>query len=279
MNRTIRTLALAGALATLACTGNTCPPDDPFGDHAADSDGPSYVSQVGVLVEYVQLDAPVASKLVRKHATAADATAFRDEVQKLVDEKKSNARVLESGYIVTSPGQRAKIESIHEFIYPTEYDPPSPPQTFGTAANGFGTSGFPVTPGVPTAFEVRNIGHTMEVEPNVDPDGRIVDLNIAPEIVDFVAFTKYGAGLAESVQPLFHVLKLQTNLKIPANGYTLASVQMPRDKNAEEGKVVPDESQRVLVFVRATVIKIRADADEDGETAADNKADGDADEK
>ena len=272
MRRVPFSLALI-ASACLATTGGACPVDNPFGESESEAD--DVVRQVGILIEYIQLDAPVASKLVRKHATAADATAFRDEVQELVDEKQANARVLESGYIVTSPGQRAKIESIHEFIYPTEYDPPGPPQSFGAdsgfgGAGGFGSSIFPVVPGIPTAFDVRNIGHTMEVEPNVDVSGQIISLNIAPEIVDFVAFTTYGTGLAESLQPLFHVLKLQTNLNIPTNGYALASVQMPRDKDAGEDAVVPDESQRVLVFVRGTLIEIPA-GDEEGSDDPDEE--------
>ena len=88
MKRIIRTIALV-AFATFATSGITCP-DDPFGGGSssddAESDEPSYVMQVDVLVEYIQLDAPVASKLVRKHATEADATTFRDEVQKIARE-------------------------------------------------------------------------------------------------------------------------------------------------------------------------------------------------
>ena len=94
-----------------------------------------------------------------------------------------------------------------------------------------------------------------------------------------MSFTKYGTGLAESLQPLFHVLKLQTNLNIPANGYVLASVQMPRDQSAEEGAAVPDQSQRVLVFVRATVMKIPANEKAVAETEAQTKAKAEADEK
>ncbi|MGK0188726.1 MAG: general secretion pathway protein D [Verrucomicrobiales bacterium] len=110
--------------------------------------------------------------------------------------------------IVTRSGQRAKIEIIREFIYPTEFDPPEIPQEFGSidtgGGGGFGlaaggsqasTNSFPVTPTTPTAFETRNVGVTLEVDPVVGSDGFTIDLNIAPEVVEFEGFVNYGSPI------------------------------------------------------------------------------------
>ncbi len=89
-------------------------------------------------------------------------------------------------------GQRAKIEVIREFIYPTEYDPPEIPNQFGgqglvvgggpIGGGGGGVGGgFPVTPATPTAFETRNTGVTLEVDPVLGADEFTIDLNLAPE--------------------------------------------------------------------------------------------------
>lgn len=108
--------------------------------------------------------------------------------------------------IVTRSGQRAKIEIIREFIYPTEFDPPEIPQEFGSISNdggggfpagggGASTNSFPVTPTTPTAFETRNVGVTLEVDPVVGSDGFTIDLNIAPEVVEFEGFVNYGSPI------------------------------------------------------------------------------------
>lgn len=109
--------------------------------------------------------------------------------------------------IVTRSGQRAKIEIIREFIYPTEFDPPEIPQEFGSISNdgggglaglaggGASVNSFPVTPTTPTAFETRNVGVTLEVDPVVGSDGFTIDLNIAPEVVEFEGFVNYGSPI------------------------------------------------------------------------------------
>jgi len=108
--------------------------------------------------------------------------------------------------IVSRSGERSKIEIIREFIYPTEYEPPELPNTVGTGTGGV----FPVTPATPTAFETRNVGVTLEVEPTVGPDKNFIELSLRPELVEFQGFVNYGSpiralsaeGLAEGVTGL-----------------------------------------------------------------------------
>lgn len=102
--------------------------------------------------------------------------------------------LLSAPSVMARSGQRAKVEVIREFIYPTEYDPPEIPNEVGTGF-GAGVSTFPVTPANPTAFETRNTGVTLEVDPVIGADGFTIDLNLSPEVVEFEGFINYGSPI------------------------------------------------------------------------------------
>ena len=93
--------------------------------------------------------------------------------------------------VVVKSGQRAKIESGQELIYPVEYDPPELPQEVGAVAGGI----FPVTPSHPTTFEMRPLGFTLEVDPVISSDNSTVDVTLAPEFVEFLGFVNYGSPI------------------------------------------------------------------------------------
>ncbi len=110
--------------------------------------------------------------------------------------------------IVAKSGQKAKVEAIREFIYPTEFEPPEIPQDFGAdPLIGINQNGgisifqpqssniFPVTPTTPTAFEKKDVGHSMEVEATVGPDNRTIDLNLTPIYSAFEGFINYGTPI------------------------------------------------------------------------------------
>jgi general secretion pathway protein D len=143
--------------------------------------------------------------------------------------------------VVTKSGQRAKVSVAREFIYPTEFDPPQIPQTLQstetiTIVNGIPVSVtidtpavVPVTPATPTAFEMREVGVILEVEPVVGPDNRTVELNLVPSLVEFEGFINYGSPIAltgsavppnaiatpnEILQPVFRSNKVFTNVTV-----------------------------------------------------------------
>jgi general secretion pathway protein D len=154
--------------------------------------------------------------------------------------QKKGVDLLSSPKVTTKSGQRAVIEIIREFRYPTEFTPPQIPQTFGntgTTTVGVTTSSsnssFPVTPTTPTAFETRNTGVTLEVEPVVGPDGYTIDLNLVPQVVEFEGFINYGSPITSTVtnpitgvstqnvitpnvinQPIFSTRKITTSVSI-----------------------------------------------------------------
>ncbi|PZR73535.1 MAG: type II and III secretion system protein [Chthoniobacterales bacterium] len=121
--------------------------------------------------------------------------------------QKKGVDLLSAPRVTTKSGQRAMIEIVREFRYPTQFQPPQIPQTFrsDTVDNSqlptidltrFVTaSAFPVTPTTPTAFETRNTGVTLEVEPVVGPDGITIDLNLVPQVVEFEGFINYGSPI------------------------------------------------------------------------------------
>jgi len=117
--------------------------------------------------------------------------------------QKKGIDLLSAPRVTTKSGQRAVIEIVREFRYPTQFQPPQIPQTFaaretvsGTASvSGNSNGAFPVTPTTPTAFETRNTGVTLEVEPVVGPDGITIDLNLVPQVVEFEGFINYGSPI------------------------------------------------------------------------------------
>ena len=126
--------------------------------------------------------------------------------------QKKGVDLLSAPRVTTKSGQRAVIEIVREFRYPTQFEPPQIPQNFrggdssasfnpitGGITNGSSSSGtFPVTPTTPTAFETRNTGVTLEVEPVVGPDGVTIDLNLVPQVVEFEGFINYGSPIQTS---------------------------------------------------------------------------------
>ena len=117
--------------------------------------------------------------------------------------QKRGSDVMTAPSIVSRSGEKATIEIIREFIYPTEYEPPELPNQVavggGLGGNAVGGNAggniFPVTPATPTAFETRNTGVTLEVEPTLGDDGYTIDLRFAPEIVEFEGFINYGSPI------------------------------------------------------------------------------------
>ena len=128
--------------------------------------------------------------------------------------QKKGTDIMTAPSVTARPGQKATIEIIREFIYPTEYEPPELPNQVGggfggngggglLGGGGGGAGGFPVTPATPTAFETRNTGVTLEIEPNLGPNEYVIDLRFAPEIVEFEGFINYGSPITSPATDAF----------------------------------------------------------------------------
>jgi general secretion pathway protein D len=188
--------------------------------------------------------------------------------------QKKGVDLLSAPRVTTKSGQRAVIEIIREFRYPTEFDPPQIPQTFGNQnGNGGGTviipagagalnpllgqnnNSFPVTPTTPTSFETRNTGVTLEVEPVVGPDNYTIDLNLVPQVVEFEGFINYGSpiqttstnALGQQVvnvitpniinQPIFSTRKVTTSVSVFDGATVVLGGLMREDVQKVEDKI------------------------------------------
>src|SRR5438105_8743284 len=110
---------------------------------------------------------------------------------------------------------------LREFRYPTQYTPPQVP-TFSSGVGAGAPAQAVVTPATPSAFETRNTGVTLEVEPVVGPDGVTVDLNLVPQVVEFEGFVNYGSpifavGTNSTVVARQTLLSLSTPVKLTDN--------------------------------------------------------------
>ncbi len=114
--------------------------------------------------------------------------------------------------LITRSGVNAQIQSTPEHIYATDFLPPSASNTAGQAAS--------LLP-IPANFETRETGAIFNATPTVGPDGRTIDVVLAPELAagpdwQFLAVTgtdAQGHELRLAVpQPLFHSRNFTTCL-------------------------------------------------------------------
>jgi general secretion pathway protein D len=129
--------------------------------------------------------------------------------------QKKGVDLMAAPKVTTKSGQKATITLSREFPYPQEYEPPQIPQDSGGGSaiiGGNAQSDPVVTPSFPTDFTTRNLGVTLEVEPQIGPDGYTIDLNLTPEVVDFDGFINYGSPIyAPNRQLLGQSLTTLTN--------------------------------------------------------------------
>ncbi|CAN5521436.1 hypothetical protein BH09VER1_BH09VER1_51630 [soil metagenome] len=161
--------------------------------------------------------------------------------------QKKGIDLMSAPKVTTKSGRKALVRVAREFPYPTEFSPPQPPPastgssstTSAPAAGSIVSQGI-VTPTTPTAFETRNLGVTLEVEPIIGPDNYTIDLNLSPEVVEFDGFVNYGSPILGPVfslatlsigsatltpnvinQPIFSTRKVTTSVSI-WDGQTVA---------------------------------------------------------
>src|SRR5882724_10037512 len=113
--------------------------------------------------------------------------------------QKKGVDLLSAPKVTTKSGQRAIVEVVREFRYPSTFTPPQVPSisssTGTTLIGGATTVPVVVTPTTPQTWETRNTGVTLEVEPVVGEDARTIDLNLIPQVVEFEGFINYGSPI------------------------------------------------------------------------------------
>jgi len=97
--------------------------------------------------------------------------------------------------VTVKSGAKATIKITRKFPYPRDFSPPQVPQNQGGGIN-------PATPTTPTSFETRDVGVQLEVEPTIGPDGYTIELNLSPQITEFMGYVNYGTPIS-TIAPVF----------------------------------------------------------------------------
>ena len=214
------------------------------------------IRQVRVQVEFIDVAHEQLTGLMFGEKPSANDGEVRKQVAQLV--KDGKAAIAETMLCVTRSGQKATTESIEEFIYPTEYEPAEisiessskekdakEPTKEVVRDNATGPT--------PTAFETRNLGSTMEIEPTLSDDEKTVELRIIPEMVHHVgnqvwAEWKGEHGNSPIQMPIMYTVRLNTAVTLATGRYTLLAALSPKNKDG-----FPDSTRKLMVFVKADV--------------------------
>lgn len=219
---------------------------------------PNAPRQVQVIVEFIEVPSVEATRLLYKEKLGKDGSKLREELQKSVDSQKAD--LYETMMIICRTGQKATVESIREVIYPTEYEEPALPGSFGPATEKApeqpkAPRSFPP---VPAAFETRNTGSTLEIEPTIGDDPAIIDLRLVPEIVFDTGVRKWNVRKDELgneswlEMPLFYSIRTNTSLSLADSMPQLLSVLTPKSADG-----TADPTHKMFVIVTADIVKLR----------------------
>lgn len=139
-----------------------------------------------------------------------------------------------TGYPVVTTVDRLRgvSETITEKRYATEFEPPTQPQTSVTP------SPTPAAPPVleespiPAAFETRNVGVTLEIEPHVSSHGDFIRMLVVPQRVELLGFDAYNSAKTASGkivkidQPQFFTSKVNTEVTVQSGQRQLIGVHL-----------------------------------------------------
>lgn len=208
------------------------------------------LKQVRVQVEWIEVSHEQLTPLLAEPRTSTNDSTLREQLAKLI--KDGKASILETMLCTAPSGTKATSQSNEEFIYPTEYQEPAlpcdpPPPTPPLALN-------PEVGPVPTAFETRNLGSILDIEPTLIDDGKWVRLTMAPEIVYHVGDTLFSEwksdhGNSPVKMPLIYSLRFNSTITLTPGRPMLAAALSPKNQAG-----FPDLTRKLMVFVRADVL-------------------------
>lgn len=207
---------------------------------------------VRIQVEFIEVPQETMTALLADPQQSANGTGLRVRLQELL--KTGDAKMLETQMVTARSGQKASSESVHEFIYPTEYEPPAPPPRKEGEQDAAAT--FQTHPAVPTAFETRNVGSSLEVEPVIDESGKVIDLRFVPELVYHTGNEVWqevteGKDSYRVQMPNFYTIRINTSVTLIAGEPFLVAAATPKD---DQGGA--DYAKKVLIFTRADVLTV-----------------------
>jgi hypothetical protein len=242
-------LALSGA--PHAETGT--PEYDPLGEFN------NLPKQIRVQVEFIDVSHEQLAGLLFGPKVSANDGELRKQVAQLV--KDGKASIVETMLCIAKNGQKATTESIEEIIYATEYEPAQMPEKveFKNKEEAEAAKVEPrdlATGPTPSAWETRNVGSTLEIEPNIGDGNKIIDLRLVPEIVYHVGNTVWAEwkdkhGNAPVQMPTFYTVRINTGVVLGVGQYLLVAAVSPKNKDG-----TTDFSRKLMIFVKADILTV-----------------------
>ena len=146
----------------------------------------------------------------------ADSGGFLPLVAKALSEK-NGVDLLSTPKVTTRSNQKAIIEIIREFKYATAWKPGEKKEDAW----------------VPTNYETRNTGVTLDVVPKLTNDGEI-SLWLTPQVVEFEGFNDIGHGRK---QPIFTERKVRANVTLRSGQTVILGGALREDQQMVENKI------------------------------------------
>lgn len=143
---------------------------------------------------------------------------------------KGEARLTASLLVRTEDATHGVAESVKEFRYPTEFDPPALPRELPKESPLEVLKSWPVVGITPTSFETRNVGARLEMDPVIRAHGARIYVKAVPEHVRFLRWDKFEAGVLANgkrltvEQPLFFAAKTTLSMEFRNGEMVLVGV-------------------------------------------------------
>ncbi|MFD2160618.1 hypothetical protein ACFSW8_17060 [Rubritalea tangerina] len=199
----------------------------------------------------IEMEHKVYTQMMRKTVKEKD----YDAAQSLV--AKGLANVTDVNAITMRSGEKSTLESNREIIYPTEayskcHLPKQPPQnTTPILTQSRRTT--------PTAFEIRNVGTTLEVEPTQSEKLNILDLRLSYEYVSPESYTlwserKDAQGTHSITMPHFPSHRVNLGATLFNGQFQLTHTFTGKDSEGNK-----DPNKKILFFVMAETIPVHQD--------------------
>lgn len=191
--------------------------------------------QLRTYLEYIEVPKATFEALLKKRDTKVG--SLHGDLRALVKARK--ARIHESVIVTGNSGQRMSLGSVQELIYPTEMDDNSS-GPFNPSVRA------PVRPGpkearlqTPLAFETREVGADLEIEPTLSKDGKVIAFKIEAGILDYLRLKEWFREedqFGESVtgMPVFQRLKLEQSVALSPGSFQVLGSLAPQEQKKDE---------------------------------------------
>ena len=96
-----------------------------------------------------------------------------------------NNDVLSAPKVITQNGSTAIIRVVEERFFPESWEPPGI-QTIAQGGGNQANATLGISPSLPNFGDPRDLGVVLEVTPQVDPDGVSIEIELKPQVVQFL---------------------------------------------------------------------------------------------